>query len=269
MEIAQIYVATCRQDFHLTRLCIASIRYWYPEIPIALIKDEGLGDFDLTELERAWHVQRFPTAIKHFGYGYSKLEPLFLPERRPYLMLDSDLLFLGPVLDQFRSLQADFVVDPERMGPTHLETFAYRLEPLARFDPLFQPPDFIFNAGQYVATSGLLTRNDFAAVLEWTEPRQLRQPAIFQCGDQGIINYVIFKNWLAGRLSLEEQHFYLYAGLDSSTVTLPQLRHKKSRPQIIHWPGPKPTDINQMKRADLLRFYQDFYQWHTQTRLAL
>ena len=35
--IDRIIIACCERDFWLTRICVASIRYWYPEIPIGLL----------------------------------------------------------------------------------------------------------------------------------------------------------------------------------------------------------------------------------------
>ena len=45
MKIERIYITGCRTDLHLTRCCVASIRRWYPSIPISLVKDELRGRF--------------------------------------------------------------------------------------------------------------------------------------------------------------------------------------------------------------------------------
>jgi len=50
MTISKVYVVTWKNDFHLAKFCIASIRYWYPDIPIILIKGELHGDFDCDAL---------------------------------------------------------------------------------------------------------------------------------------------------------------------------------------------------------------------------
>ena len=46
MIVKKVFISTYRYDFHFARVCIASIRYWYPDIPIYLIKDENSGTFD-------------------------------------------------------------------------------------------------------------------------------------------------------------------------------------------------------------------------------
>lgn len=256
MKISTIYVSTCRRDWHLAQICLASIRYWYPRFPLRLIKDLGHGDFDTSAAERRYSAELFATSVSNFGYGFSKLEPLFLPEKRRYLMLDADLVILGRVLEFLEKSEADFVVHPENNGREHTETLAYKLDPLAALDPDFHPPDRIFNSGNYVATGGVLKREDFAGLIRWDQPRSLVHPDIFMCGDQGVLNYVLFKAWRQNRLSIDFPHYYLWGGNDTSAVRVADLRARKSKPQLIHWAGPKADDIRQMPRADLLQFYQ-------------
>ena len=77
MKVEKIYINTYKFDFQQAKICIASIRYWYPQIPILLIKDHGMGAFDTNTVEKVWNVNIFDTQKKQFGWGYGKLEPLF------------------------------------------------------------------------------------------------------------------------------------------------------------------------------------------------
>ena len=56
MKIDCIYLLTHKYYLRLTSICVASIRYWYPDIPIYLIKDEVDGSFSTREIERIWNV---------------------------------------------------------------------------------------------------------------------------------------------------------------------------------------------------------------------
>ncbi len=98
--IDTIYIACYRYDQHMVRTCAASIRHWYPQADICLLRDLGKGDFSTTEIERTLNVRVLSLERKVFGWGFSKLEPLFLPERSKFLVLDADTVFLGPVLDK-------------------------------------------------------------------------------------------------------------------------------------------------------------------------
>jgi hypothetical protein len=267
--ITRIYVAACRGDFHLTRLCVASIRYWYPDIPITLIPDYELGEFDSTLLERGWNVERFETNVRRFGWCLSKLEALFPPRRERYLMLDSDIVLLGPVLDVLNETPGDFVVQPEERSGFELERDTFVVEPLKAFDPAFVVPRFVFNCGQYVGTSGLLRREDFGSVMEWSSPRRALHPEIFKCGDQGLFNYVLSKAETAGRLTIGFRKFYLWRRDDSSAISVNRIAARNSDPLLMHWAGAKPDSAEKMERADILAFYAAFERRHLSLKSRL
>ncbi len=83
MKIEVIYIPCYKLDFRLTRICVASIRYWYPNIPIVLIKDLKSGNFNSTELEKKFNVSVFPQNAKSYGWGFSKFEVFFQKEKIP------------------------------------------------------------------------------------------------------------------------------------------------------------------------------------------
>ncbi len=99
MKVSGVYINTHRYDFELAKICIGSIRFWYPEIPIYLIKDYSNGNFSTIIAEQKWGVQQFNCNRKKLGWGFGKLEPLFLNEGQAFLILDADTLMTGPVLD--------------------------------------------------------------------------------------------------------------------------------------------------------------------------
>ena len=71
MKIEAIYIPCTRGDFRLTRICVASIRYWYSDIPIVLIKDLMNGDFDTTEVEKHFNVSLYEQKVRAYGWGFS------------------------------------------------------------------------------------------------------------------------------------------------------------------------------------------------------
>lgn len=264
--ITRVYVAVCKTDFHLTRLCVASVRYWRGEIPISLICDFGKGDFDPSYLARQWRLDIFPMTERKFGWGHSKLEPLFLPHRERYVMLDSDLVLVGPVLDLLEQNPADFVVSGQDQSEEDRASCYFSRDAIARFDPAFSPPRLLFNSGQYLATSGVLTRTDFDPVLEWTSPRTPRHPEIFQCGEQGLFNYVLFKAAAENRITIGYEKFYLWTGDDTSALKVSQIAARVSAPQVLHWNGKKETRIEYMERRDILFFFDRYYWRHSDWR---
>ncbi len=99
MKIEHVYIAGNRHDLRFTQCCVASIRRWYPEMPISLVKDEANGAYSTRELEEAWDVSIFQATIRCTDKGWTKLDPLFQESRKRCLVLDSDIVFLGRVIE--------------------------------------------------------------------------------------------------------------------------------------------------------------------------
>src|SRR5437762_4841483 len=94
-----IYIAACARDARLTRICVASIRYFYPDIPIRLLPGDTLQTGLAEELRQYWGVELVNLPQADYGWGFAKLEPLFGPRGEKFLVLDVDTVFTGRVLD--------------------------------------------------------------------------------------------------------------------------------------------------------------------------
>jgi lipopolysaccharide biosynthesis glycosyltransferase len=259
VKISQIYIATHKHDMRFTRICVASIRYWYPEIPIYLIKDYFNGDFSTEEMERVWNVKIFETPNHCFGWGMSKLEPVFSEQGKRFLILDSDTVFAGRVLDWLEQQTEDFVVSLETQPPQRLKEIYFDLAKLSEFDPQFHFPGTTFNTGQYVATGGILKRDDFDAVNWTTTPPSLKYPEIFKNGDQGVLNYVLSKKAEAGQVTIGGIPFMKYGLEEIGDLDLSKIAENSPYPFVIHWAGLKRPQIKAMIRSDILLFFEDYY----------
>ena len=121
-----------------------------------------------------------------------KLEALFGPPGERFLVLDSDTVLTGPVLSLWNEDGAPFLVDDEKQSVRMTRSvFITTGRKCCKIDPSAQPPEFVFNSGQWFGTAGVLTRDDFEPWLAWTMPRKLRHPELFMPGEQGILNYVL------------------------------------------------------------------------------
>ena len=249
MAIDTIYISTYRNDLPLTRICVASIRYWYADVPIKLIKDTAAGNFNTLEIEDRWNVGVVDTGGRHFGWGFSKLEPLFFELKEKFLILDSDTVFTGPVLDMLASYDAPFVV----------KRLYYDLKALKKIDPTFQPCGKNFNSGQWVGTSGLVRREDFSEVLEWANPPHLKNPKMFMNGDQGVLNYVLEKLANSGRFQLARAPLMWWAPRDINQLDIQTMSQNTPYSRIIHWAGCKLYAKEPMPRADVLKFFEQYY----------
>lgn len=66
MRIEDLTVVVCcnKDDYYFARICIASVRYFYPDIAIELVKDTGKGDFDTNETEKHFGVLNVDLGVK-------------------------------------------------------------------------------------------------------------------------------------------------------------------------------------------------------------
>ena len=146
------------------------------------------------------------------SWGFSKLAPLFLPGGQRFLVLDSDIVFAGPVLELLESHDADFIVQHEEPAPGFVASNYFDLEKLRALDPEFVFPGFTFNTGQWVGTTGLVNRADFEPVLEWTGPVRKLHPDVFKFGEQGLFNYVLMKKTGRSEITLDRVRFMRVPG---------------------------------------------------------
>lgn len=261
MDIEAIYISCYRYDVQLTRACVASIRTWHPKIPIFLIKDLHYGDFNTRDIERHWRVQIYDSPTKSLGWGFGKVHIITQPRRERCLLLDSDTVLAGPVLDRLNALEADFVVDKEDFDDPGICEQFFDLGLMREFDTGFDFPCFGFNTGQVVATTGLLKEKDFAPYLNW-ETKQVKRPDLFKKGEQGLVNYVLLRKLQDRAITLWREPFMVWPGVEANVrhIRVENLVPKKGYPEVIHWAGLRwGKTLQEMPRADILLYFEDMY----------
>jgi hypothetical protein len=261
MKIEGVAISCYRFDVQLTRLCVASIRFWYPHIPIWLLKDRQYGDFDTLEIEKFWDVQVYPGRQKTLGWGFGKLEVMTeLPARR-LLLLDSDVVFAGRVLDRLELFDEDLIVNKEDFDATAIEIQFFQVRQLRLLDPAFAFPGYGFNTGQIVATTGCLNKRDFDGLLDW-QARIVKHPEVFKKGEQGLFNYVVLRKVQQGELTLRREPFMVWPGKAAwvKHIKLEDLTSEGRHQQVIHWAGLGwGKALEKMPRPEILLRFEDLY----------
>ena len=261
MKVETVYINTYKYDFHFARICIASVRYWYPEIPIFLIKDFGAGDFDTSQAEKKWGVQIFENTRKNFGWGYGKLEALFSGTCKSFLMLDADTVLTGPVIDKIEDIEAAFIVDDEVQPKERFNEIYYNLDRIKELEGSFVYPGYSFNSGQWFGTSGILTRKDFEKSLNWSDPPCPKFPKIVFNGDQAHLNFILHWKEQLGLVTIRRIKLMVWPNSNNADfLNIVKIKDKDpDYPFIIHWAGMKASKILALPRPDILSFYQDYY----------
>jgi hypothetical protein len=263
MKLDSIVIACFKKDLKLMRICVASIRYWYPEVNIWLLKDRFGGDFPTEEVESNFNVRTLESPGLYHGWGFAKFEVFFTPIKR-FLLLDSDTILLGRLLEDLERFEDDFIVsgvrsdDPEepRIIRDYINT---RL--CQEMNPGFIYPGYGINTGQMVITNGVITRDDLDGLV--TRKGGLveeKYPRLFPYADQGVINYVLALKKQAGQASVRYHDFFIWPGEERvKSIELESIKRREGIPAVLHWAGLKPLDFKQFLRLDLLLFFEDLY----------
>jgi hypothetical protein len=260
MKIDSIYIAGCAKDYRYTRCCVSSIRQWYDDIPIFLLKDQSAGYYDTAELEKSWDVKIFPSARKLLGYGFGKWEPLFLPKGERCLILDSDTIFVGRVLAALEKFDEDFIVAGRAEAQDLIQRDFFNLKKLHELDPSFIFPGYVFNSGQIVATTGIFSRAEFEELIAEVVPPKVKHPDTFFCGDQGITNYMLMKEHHQGRISMRNVDFWQWPPhVRQGEISLADLADGTKHQFILHWAGTKAKILTLNPLGELLQHFEDLY----------
>ena len=259
-KIQQIYVCGYKYDIQYARCCVASVRHWYPDISITLIKDRFYGEYYTKDIEKYWNVNVLDVQERVFNWGFSKFEPLFLPKKEKVLILDADTLFVGRILDLLQEFDEEFIVSGTKVTEEFQNEQYFKINDLEKFDPDYMNPGYAFNTGQFVATTGIFDRKDFEKYVEWDNPPKLKQEDLFQCGEQGLLNYFLFKQNQLSRISLKSIRFMETA--DNPLVNKikeHELVQDCSKKLIIHWAGLRRDRLIKAVNGRLLLFFENYF----------
>jgi len=254
-----IYVAACARDARLTRICVASIRYFYPDVPIRILAGDILQPGLAEELRTYWNVGLVDLPVGDYGWGMVKLEPLFGPPGQKFLVLDVDTVFTGRVLDVRAESDAPFFVDDEQLSDPDSRRLYYDWDKLREIDPKVQSARTAFNVGQWFGTAGLVKRDQFDPWVEWTLPRRLRYQEYFMGGDQGVMNYVILQKEAFEGLRIERRTIMRWPGNGMEGLAVGSVAKGSAPALVVHWAGMKCILLRSMVGGDLLQFFENFY----------
>ena len=259
-RLDRIYVTASRHDARYSRICVASIRYFYPDASVSLLPGGPLEAGLAKEMARFWDVGMAAVEARDWGWGFVKLEPLFgLPGER-FIVLDSDTTFGGLVLSAWEKSTANFLVDDESQSEANIRRLYYDWRQVVKIDPAARPPAFVFNSGQWFGTAGVLSRTDFEPWIDWSGPKPiLKHASYFMPGDQGILNYILNQKALLEGLSVDRKQIMRWPGHGMDDYTSTAVSDRSTPPRVIHWAGMKRPRLGAMAGADLLRFFEAYY----------
>ena len=254
-----IYLAACSRDARLTRICLASIRYFYPDVPIKILAGDILQPGLADEVKKYWNVDVHDLPEGDYGWGLVKLEPLFGRPGEKFLVMDVDTVMTGRFLDHAIGNDAPFIVDNEELSDADFKRLYYDWDKLAEVDSKVRSARTAFNVGQWFGTAGLVRRDELDRWVEWSLPRRLRFPDVFMGGDQGVMNYVVLQKEAYDGLRIDRRTLMRWPGHSLDGLDAASVAAGRAPPLVIHWAGMKKFFLSNMAGADLLTFFEKFY----------
>lgn len=263
-KIDSILIGTYSGDSWVTRICIASIRYWYPNIEINIYKDIAKGDFPTSDMEKYWNIGVKKLERDSFGSPYSKIFVNFLQDNKRILLLDSDIVFAGPVLDVISDTTADFVVSGEFGVDPNSDWFKrtyYDYRKIKLSHPNFRFPGYSFNGGQIILTTGVLGKENFLPFVNLESRPITRDSSIFPLNEQSIYNFLLPSLAQAGRLTLDARKFMIWGNddVDYGKILEAIQSHDNKFPVLIHWAGTMGKTVGSTPGHEILDFFQSIY----------
>ena len=269
MKAEDITLAVCcnKNDYFLARICIASIRYYYPYATIELVKDSGNGSFNTKEIERLFNVKIIEFAVKKVGWGAAKFFYLYkFPERKKVLFLDADIVFVGPFIERLlpQIKKNDYVVSIENVAEPNadwIKKLYFDTKEIEASFPGYQYPGYLFNTGQIFMTTGTIEKETLAKFFDLQNYPYWKYPQLFPTVDQSLLNYLLPTLADAGKINLATSDFMIWSkSTAAKELGLNDIIEKKLDEGLIHWAGDLRTpELKNMTRPDILQFFESVY----------
>lgn len=253
-----IYIAASPRDMRFTRICVASIRYFYPDVPIRLLMGRLNQEF-ADELKQYWGVELADIPHGEYGWGYISYMPMFAKPGERSLYMDSDTIMAGPVLDWAEQHNEDFIIDDEIQPPEVAKSMYLDVEQSIADGTPIPEPEFLFNIGHYFCTAGTVTRADFDGLVRWGFPTRIVNPRVFKQESQGVFNFVVNRRYREGTLTVARVPMMYWPGRGMQGVDPARIIARKNAPLIIHWAGLKKARLASMPGTDLLEYFEKLY----------
>jgi hypothetical protein len=277
MKIRDLNIVVCsnKSDYYLTFICIASIRYFYPEIKIYLVKDLINGQFDTYLLEKRLNVELLDFGITKMGWSAAKFHLHYkFPKNHKLLVLDSDIIFVSPflksVLEHFDNF--DYIINAEYESDPYaswVKDVYFDVKAIEETYPEYKYPGYFFNAGQIFLTTGSVPISIFNLHFDHSAYPYWKNTKLFPLVDQSVYNYLLPTLQRDGSIKLGEFNFMVWANsYAANNIKLIDVLNKTCDKGLIHWAGcTRSPFLSFMLNKEILQYFQNYYYQLTNQNL--
>jgi hypothetical protein len=141
-----IFTAVCPKDLLFAHATLASIRNYYPEIPICVIVDGAIDERIFSELYGATTIRSDEKSLGEIGAfcagsPRSKMIAHWLGPFEYYLYLDADAIFWGDVISRLDWRGEDFILfareQTEDANPSWMSEYYFNVKLILKYEPGF------------------------------------------------------------------------------------------------------------------------------------
>lgn len=237
------------RDYWMTKACCASVRRWLGEVPLCLILD---GEFEPRSLietyglivlrQRDIRDERLRAVSS--GLGLPKMVAFWESPFERFLYLDSDTVVWGDLWAKAEPEGFDIVLDDPKTPYTSVQVKEWFFDPervVGRWPQFRWEGQPYANSGVFFARRGVLDLEEYLACVQLQE----EDPELFYIGEQGMLNFLIFKGaqergLKVGRAPLQQMIPDLSEAQRRERFPLERLVRDEAPPEafVMHWPGP-------------------------------
>lgn len=258
--------ASCTDSYlPLLRGWIESVKFWAPDAPICIVLD---GEMETRILEKKYGIHFIRKNdiknkdLRKSCWGYWTKPVAFWEAPFDYVLnIDVDAVMWGDIRKNLPSGDWDVVHNQPHEEITEFIQKTQYFNPQKIFDIL---PYFdwcgnpYFNAGVLCIRKGSLDLDEYLRLLEI----QQKHLDVIVCGDQGLLNILVYRAFKQGRLKVKQAH--LQSVVPALTRNELELRFRVEngtpvpwdRPTVVHWAGPKPYTTN----PDVFSLPMDYFR---------
>ena len=257
MKIDRVIVFCSPNDLWLTKICVASIRYWNQSIPVQLHKDESRRKFDTRALEKSMNITVCDSSKSSIGNPMSKFYYVTngadTITGENIMIMDSDTAWFGDIIPLFHVLPEDVELavhgelNPSR---SHFKKVYFDPNFFESTFPGLPLPPFVFNSGHFVVKIGAFDFDEAIPFLNSSRKDTL--PQIFPY-DQGIFNFLHAQKRGLKKINSKSLEFAKWPGIDIDFGSL------LNTPFLVHWAGKTNYTIAKMRYGNQLQKFQKFF----------
>jgi len=178
------------------------------------------------------------------------------------LCIDSDIIFLGKVLDKFANNSFPFVIHPTYVEDPHTDHYRNQFIDVSKakeYYPKYKYPGYFFNAGQTVVIPGVLTKELLAPSFDPEYYPYYKNQDFFKTVDQSILNTIFpiipEPVGVADFVVWSGNYFDAKGNVEFNDYENGETKY------LLHYAGDIRTyKLYKMRGEKLLRFFQDTYR---------